>query len=116
LANELLQKKETLEYDKQQCGMISTRIQKLRDEVAMKQEKVKKYADRFNRPNLERCLNEEIKKLDKLSSELDQGGSSLFGKATPSGNNFEDTLGLYFETRKKFHQLSIIKEKLQSQP
>jgi len=63
---------------------------------------------------LEKCLNEEIKKLDELSGELDQGGSGPFSRPTPSGNNFEDTLSLYFETRKKYHQLSIIKEKLLS--
>jgi hypothetical protein len=114
LANELLAKKEQLEADRKQFGSVSRKIEQLRHDVSLKQERVKKYADRFNRPSMERCLVDEIRKLDDLSSELDQGGSTFLGRQTPSGNNFEDTLSLYFETRKKYHQLTIIREKLNS--
>ena len=56
-----------------------------------------------------------MNKLDNLSDEIEQGFNStnLFSKnITPTGNNFDDSLAIYFETRKKYHQLYILKEKL----
>lgn len=118
LANELIHKKETLEATKKNSQYINDRIIQLRTELAQKQEKSKRFADRFNRPNLEKCLNDELTKLDRLSDELDQGLAigSPYNQRTPTGNTFEDTLAIYFETRKKYHQLSIMKEKFSSIP
>jgi len=115
LANDLIQKKETLEATKINSQFMNDRIVQLRNELSLKQDKCKRFADRFSRPNLEKCVNEELTKLDNLSEELDQGLSgSPYSQRTPSGNSFEDALAIYFETRKKYHQLSIIKEKLPS--
>ena len=58
-----------------------------------------------------------MNKLDNLSDEIEQGFSSAnpFSKnITPTGNNLDDSFAIYFETRKKYHQLNILKEKLPS--
>jgi len=104
IANELMQKQEVLENSKQNLSLLCKRIVSLREELAQKQERCKRFADRFSRPNLEKCINDELMKLDTLSEELDQGlsiGNTPFNKITPTGNNLEDTLSIYFETRKK---------------
>jgi len=105
IANELLQKKDDLEQHKQQLALITDRIEVLNRDYNDRAAKCKGFKDAFSIQNIDAFINKEIKNLDSQSLNLESIAQS-------SGANNFDILQQYFDTRKNFHKLNILKMKL----
>jgi len=105
VANELLQKKEDLEQHKQQLALITDRIEALNRDYNDRAAKCKGFKEAFSVQNIDGFITKEIKNLDSQSLNLESIAQSS------SGNNF-DILQQYFDTRKNFHKLNILKLKI----
>ncbi len=66
---------------------------------------LKSFKQAFSIQNIDSFINKEIKNLDSQSLNLESIAQSS------GGNNF-DILQQYFDTRKNFHKLNILKMKL----
>jgi len=104
-SSDLIQKKENLDSQKYSLTMVSDRIESLSRDYSDRVNKSKGFKDAFSKQNIEKFVHQESKNLDDESLHIEQFAQN------PQINVLE-VLQKYYDTRKNFHRLNIVKMKL----
>lgn len=105
-SNEAILKKDTLEEQRTSLNYVAERIKELKAEYNQKVELCNKFKDNFSKQNVEIFIDKELKNVDKEASDVESNAQNGFF------SNPVELLQGYYDIKKRYHSLQIMKSKL----